>query len=200
MTNQLYFVFDSHCPWSYACLPLVNEVAKAYPEMELHLWHAAHYAGKDSPSQNLIDAVKSDSVVKFSKDYEANLSRKKNSQIAANVMSWLTNKQPQHALNVLNSIMQQHFVENSDMDIPSNFEDIMADLKLSPPAKAFKDKLSNDAQQIIEDIGEIQELIRMRSFPIMLLAMGDNAVLLDHSHYLKHPAKIVEAVKLELNK
>lgn len=200
MTNQLYFVFDSHCPWSYACLPLVNEIAKAYPEMELHLWHAAHFAGKDSPGNKQVQTAKSDSIARFSKEYEMNASTKKNSQIAANVMSWLANKQPQHALNVLNSIGERHFVQNIDMDIAGDFESMLSELKLSPPNKVFKDKLSGDAELILEDISEIQELIGRRSFPIMLLAMDDNAVLLDHSHYLKHPTKIVEAVAQELNK
>jgi len=198
--NQLYFVYDSHCPWSYACLPLVNAIADKYPEIELHVWHAAHYAGKDSPGVSQVKTVKHDSIAKFSSAYEANIVSKKDSQMCANVMAWLENKQPQHVLTVLNAITNSHFINNIDMESREDFESLLTDLKLSPPNKVFKDKLSNDAELILEDVGEIQELIGMRSFPILLLATGDNAVLLDHSHYLKHPAKIVEAVAQELNK
>jgi protein-disulfide isomerase-like protein with CxxC motif len=200
MMTQLYFVYDSHCPWSYACLPLVNAIVQKYPEMELHLWHAAHYAGKDSPGARQVQTVKNDSVAKFSREYEANIADKKNSQMAANVMAWLENKQPQHALTVLNAITQNHFNKNSEMDTREDFESLLTELKLSPPNKVFKSELSNDSHQILEDVGEIQELIGMRSFPILLVATGENAVLLDHSHYLKQPTKIIEAVELELNK
>ena len=200
MTTQLYFVYDSHCPWSYACLPLVKAIAENYPDMELHIWHAAHYAGSDSPGAKQVSTVKSEANVKFSSAYEANITTKKDSYMSANVMAWLANKQPQHALTVLNAITKSHFIDNNDMNTREEFETLLSDLKLSPPNKVFKNDLSNDANQIIEDVGEIQELIGMRSFPIMLLAVNESAVLLDHSHYLKQPAKIVEAVAQELNK
>jgi len=198
--TQLYFVYDSHCPWSYACLPLVNAIAQTYPDIELHLWHAAHYAGKDSPGAQQLSVVKKDSIAKFSSAYESDIGTKKDSQLAANVMAWVENKQPQHGLAVLNAITQKHFIDNQEMNSRSDFEALLTELKMSPPNKVFKDELSNDAHQILEDVGEVQELIGMRSFPIMLLATGENAVLLDHSHYLKHPTKIVEAVAQELSK
>lgn len=198
--TQLYFVYDSHCPWSYACLPLVNSIAKAYPDIELHLWHAAHYAGKDSPGAQQLSVVKKDSNAKFSSAYEANIGTKKDSQLAANVMAWIENKQPQHGLTVLNAVTERHFIDNQTMDSREDFESLLSELKMSPPNKVFKGELSNDAHQILEDVDEVQALIGMRSFPILLLATGENAVLLDHSHYLKHPAKIVEAVAQELNK
>ncbi len=200
MTTQLYFVYDSHCPWSYACLPLVNAIAENYPDMELHIWHAGHYAGSDSPGAKQVSTVKSEANVKFSSAYEANITTKKDSYMSANVMAWLANKQPQHALTVLNAITKSHFIDNNEMNTREEFETLLSDLKLSPPNKVFKNDLSNDANQIIEDVGEIQELIGMRSFPIMLLAVNESAVLLDHSHYLKQPAKIVEAVAQELKK
>ena len=37
----LYFIYDSHCPWSYATTPLVNAISEAYPEMNLNLMHCA---------------------------------------------------------------------------------------------------------------------------------------------------------------
>lgn len=200
MTTQLYFVYDSHCPWSYACLPLVNAISESYPDMELHIWHAAHYSGTDSPGAKQVSLVKSEANVKFSNDYEKNAASKKDSQMSANVMAWIANKQPKHALTVLNAITKNHFIDNQEMNTRNELETVLTELKLSPPNKVFKDELSNDAKQIIEDVGEIQELIGMQSFPIILLAMDENAVLLDHSHYLKQPKKIVEAVKLELAK
>lgn len=196
--NQLYFVFDSHCPWSYATLPLVNAIAKAFPKMTIHLWHTAHYQGTDSPSSKQITAVKQDSSVTFSNTYENTLRDNKNAIVAANVMAWAYNKQPKNALNLLNAMFNEHFGKGNPLTSQTDYNVMMSDYKLSPPAKVFKDKISNDAFQITEDVEEIQNLIGMRSFPIMLLAMDEKAVLLDHSHYLKHPQKIVEAVEQEL--
>ena len=49
MHPELYFIYDSHCPWSYAATPLVNALSENFPELEIHHWHCAHYDGSDSP-------------------------------------------------------------------------------------------------------------------------------------------------------
>ena len=69
MIPELYFIYDSHCPWSYAATAQVNELAKAYPEMKLHIWHCAHFDGSDSAGFKQVDAVAQQSSVKFAKDY-----------------------------------------------------------------------------------------------------------------------------------
>lgn len=198
MNSQLYFVYDSHCPWSYACLPLIKAIADSDLAIDIHFMHAAHYNGSDGPAKAQLKTVIADSNVSFGAEYSAQVSQSKDATFMANTMAWLVNKQPKQALAVLSALMEEHFQHNKSLANKAELIATLESLKLSPPGKIFKDKLSADAMQIVEDVNEIQELIGMRSFPIMLLAMGDNAVLLDHSHYLKHPDKIVEAIKLEL--
>ncbi|MCG7531608.1 protein-disulfide isomerase [Psychrobium sp. MM17-31] len=198
MNSQLYFVYDSHCPWSYACLPLIKAIANSDLAIDIHFMHAAHYNGSDGPAKAQLKTVIADSNISFGAEYSAQVSQSKDATLMANTMAWLVNKQPKQALAVLSALMEEHFQHNKSLANKAELTATLESLKLSPPGKIFKDKLSADAMQIVEDVNEIQELIGMRSFPIMLLAMGDNAVLLDHSHYLKHPDKIVEAIKLEL--
>ncbi|MGB0833007.1 MAG: protein-disulfide isomerase [Psychrobium sp.] len=198
MNSQLYFVYDSHCPWSYACLPLIKAIATSDLAIDIHFMHAAHYNGSDGPAKAQLKTVIADSNISFGAEYSAQVSQSKDATFMANTMAWLVNKQPKQALAALSALMEEHFQHNKSLANKAELTATLESLKLSPPVKIFKDKLSADAMQIVEDVNEIQELIGMRSFPIMLLAMGDNAVLLDHSHYLKHPDKIVEAIKLEL--
>lgn len=198
MNSQLYFVYDSHCPWSYACLPLIKAIANSDLAIDIHFMHAAHYNGSDGPAKAQLKTVIADSNISFGAEYSAQVSQSKDATFMANTMAWLVNKQPKQALAALSALMEEHFQHNKSLANKAELTATLESLKLSPPGKIFKDKLSADAMQIVEDVNEIQELIGMRSFPIMLLAMGDNAVLLDHSHYLKHPDKIVEAIKLEL--
>ena len=41
---ELFFLYDSHCPWSYAATPLINEINKAYPQINLQLWQSAFFS------------------------------------------------------------------------------------------------------------------------------------------------------------
>jgi hypothetical protein len=62
----------------------------------------------------------------------------------------------------------------------------------------FKEKLSKDAEFVISDVGELQELIGTTAFPALLLLVDEKAVLLNHFLYLENPKAIVEAIILEL--
>ena len=47
MAAELFFIYDSHCPWSYATTPLVNAVNNSLPEVVLNLWHCAYFSDAD---------------------------------------------------------------------------------------------------------------------------------------------------------
>jgi hypothetical protein len=78
-------------------------------------------------------------------------------------------------------------------------EDAIDNLKISPPAKAFKsDKFTKDSEAAFAEISEIQSIIGTDAIPALLLAYDDNLVLLNHNLYLNEPSKIVEAIKLQI--
>ena len=62
------------------------------------------------------------------------------------------------------------------------------------------EKLTKDAERIFHEIVELQNIIGTEAIPALLLAVGDNLILLNHNHYLATPSSIVEGIKLELNK
>ncbi|WP_372882700.1 protein-disulfide isomerase [Psychromonas sp.] len=195
MTPELFFIYDSHCPWSYASTALVNEIEKSYPEMVIHLWHCAHYDGTDSVGHVHVDSVAKQSGAKFGKEYIRYADSPKNSTMAANLMAWLQNKQPEKALTVLNALQAAHFIEGNPLTNKHDFNHIIERFKLSPPNKIFKEELSGEAQYTLSDINEVQEFMNTTAFPALLLTAGDNAVLLNHSLYLQKPQTIVQAVK-----
>ena len=49
---QLFFLYDSHCPWSYVATKLVNEINQAFPAITLNLWHAAYFDGKNDGTKS----------------------------------------------------------------------------------------------------------------------------------------------------
>ncbi|WNC69827.1 protein-disulfide isomerase [Thalassotalea nanhaiensis] len=198
MTTELFFIYDSHCPWSYASTALVNCINKAYPDMHIHLWHTAYYEGNDSPGKNAADTVSRQSAANFGMDYIRDADNAKDSYMAANVMAWVQNKQPEKALEVLNALQHQHFVENNPLTDKDDFDSVIGQFKFSPPAKVFKLDLSKDAEYVLGDIAEIQEVIQTTAFPALMLAVDDRLVMLNHNLYLTKPEKIVEAVELEL--
>lgn len=198
MTPELYFIYDSHCPWSYATTPLVNALEKAYPEMMIHLCHCAHYDGSDCAGYQQVDAVSKKSTVKFSQDHIRFADSPKNSTITANLMAWLQNKQPEKALPVLNALQTAHFIDGNPLGCKHDFTPIIEQFKLSPPNKVFKEELSEAAEYTLSDIAEIRELIGTNAFPVLLLSVGDSAVLLNHALYLTKPQAIIAAVKQEL--
>ena len=200
MNVELFYLFDSHCPWSYATTAIVNEAATAFPDMKVHLLHCARYDGDEGINDELLDAVKSDSDIKFSDAYVNNLSKAKDSTIAANLLSWTQYKAHKKALSLLNDLHQAHFLHGNELTSKDDFQAIIDRLKLSPPEKIFNiDKLSKDAESVLMEIEEFQEIIGTNAIPAILLAVDDNLVLLNHNLYLKSPKAIVDAIKLELN-
>lgn len=198
MPPELYFIYDSHCPWSYVSSALVNALTEAYPEMQIHAWHCVHYDGSDSVGLRQIDAVSKHSGVKFSKEYMRFADSPKDAVMTANLMAWLQKKQSAKVLPVLNALQKAHFNEGNPFTSKHDFSAIIEQFKLSPPNKVFRSELSDEAEYILADIAELQEFIGTNAFPALLLTQGDRAVLLDHSLYLKKPATIVNAVKKEL--
>ena len=198
MTPELYFIYDSHCPWSYASSALINALVQAYPEMGIHAWHCVHYDGCDSVGIKQLDAVAKHSCVKFAKEYIRFADSPKDAVMTANLMAWLQDKQPEKVLPVLNALQKAHFNEGTPFTSKHDFSAIIEQFKLSPPNKVFRSELSNEAEYILADIAELQEFIGTNAFPALLLTQGDKAVLLDHSLYLKKPELIVKAVKQEL--
>lgn len=194
----LHFIYDSHCPWSYAATPLVNAISEAYPEMNLNLTHCAHFNGTDAAGQEQVDAVLKLSAVKFSKEHIRYVNSPKNSIKTANLMAWMQSKQPNKLLPVLNALQKAHFIEGNPLDCKHDFNNIVEQFKLSPSNKVFKDELSSDAEFVLGDITEIQELIETTAFPVMLVMVDDQGIFIDHSQYLGQPLEVVEFLKKEL--
>jgi putative protein-disulfide isomerase len=202
---QLFFLYDSHCPWSYAATPLVNEIHKAYPQIKLHLWHSAFFSSLNETETQLddqeINQVEQLANIRFSSDYRNALAQKINSTLSANILAWAQLKAPDSALSLLNAIQEEHFGQGNSLKNQDDFASIIAKLKLSPPAKVFKsDKLSKDAQGLVQEVFDLQEIIATEAIPALLLAIDDELILLNHNYYLTQPEAIVEAVTIELNK
>lgn len=201
---QLFFLYDTHCPWSYVVTPLINELTKTFPDIELHLWHAAFFDGKnDNHTQNKeseLAKVEELAGTHFSSAYTKIVNQNTNSILSANLMTWAQNKTPTLVLKLLNAIQQAHFEQGNKLAIPSDFDEIIASLKISPPAKIFKDKLNKDVLIQLEEIFELQEIIETDAIPALLLAIDDQLILLNHNFYLTEPESIIDAVQLELKK
>ena len=202
---ELFFLYDTHCPWSYVATPLVNEIHKAFPDITLHLWHSAFFDGENNSSINAreyeLKEVETLAGIHFSAKYQAMLKQNKNSILSANLMTWALHKTPNLALALLNTIQKSHFEQGNPLSSQPDFNEIIALLKLSPPAKVFKsDKLSKDTLVQLEEVFSLQEIINTEAIPALLLAVDDQLILLNHNFYLTQPSAIVDAVQLELNK
>lgn len=201
MATELFFIYDTHCPWSYATTALVNEITQTLPKIKVHLFHIAHYEGDSHVTRDTVDAVCADSNLNFGQSYQQGLDRAKDSGVAANLMAWTQNKAPHAALPLLNSLQQAHFQQGNELQNLDEIEDIIKEHKLSPPAKIFnRDKFIKEAELGLHDIEELQEIIGTSAFPALLLANDENLVLLNHNLYLANPKAIIEAVELELGK
>ncbi|MEW6991280.1 hypothetical protein AADZ91_11365 [Colwelliaceae bacterium 6441] len=201
MSSELFFIYDSHCPWSYAATPLVKNICNAFPEMRLQLMHCAYYDGDNHVTANTIEAVESLSKVSFNQSYLATLTHSKDSTLAANLLTWVQHKSNKHALPLLVAMQKAHFEEGNPLTEKDTVQPLIDELKLSPPAKAFKiEKLTKDAEFVYHDIEELQEIIGTKAIPALLLAHDEKLILLNHNFYLEYPEKIVEAVKAELEK
>ena len=202
---HLFFIYDSHCPWSYVTTKLVNEINNAFPDITLNLWHTAFFDGKSaeatSTKTNKIKEVEKVANIHFSSEYQKNLEQKKNSILSANLMTWAQHKTPSLALPLLNALQKAHFEQGNELTTQEDLNEIISELKLSPPAKVFRsDKLSKDTLIQREEIFSLQEIIDTEAIPALLLAIDDQLILLNHNFYLIQPHAIVEAVQLELNK
>ncbi len=204
MAAELFFIYDTHCPWSYATTPLVNAVSQSLPEVSINLWHCGYFSDGDAGStitkQQLVQ-VKELSTVKFSPAYVDKLPQGKDSTLCTNLMTWAANKTPQKALELLNKLQATHFGTGNELHKSSDLDSIVSDLKLSPPAKVFNNsKLSTDAEAQIHEIYALQNIISTQAIPALLLAVNDELILLNHNLYIGDPAAIVEAINLELTK
>ena len=202
---ELFFLYDTHCPWSYVATPLVNEIHNAFPDITLHLWHTAFFDGKNESSikvkESELKEVETLADIRFSNKYQEALKETKSSILSANLMTWALHKTPNLALPLLNAIQVAHFDQGNQLTSQTDFDEIINTLKLSPPAKVFKsDKLSKDTLIQLEEIFALQEIINTEAIPALLLAVGDQLILLNHNFYLTQPSAIVEAVQIELNK
>ena len=201
MSAELFFIYDSHCPWSYATTQLVNEIAKALPKIKIHFLHGAYFDGDDIINGKQILAVKQASNVDFSDLYMSKREQTKDSTLAANVLAWADQKSPKQTLALLNAIQYAHFQQGKELKNVADIEEIINELKLSPPSKTLTlEKLSKDAERNINEIFEIQEIIGTKAIPALLLTNNDNVILMNHNFYLKEPTAIVDAIKLELKK
>lgn len=204
MAAELFFIYDSHCPWSYAATPLVNAVNQALPEVALNLWHCAYFSDADGENiitKQQIAQVKELSSVNFSPDYMSKLTQGKDSTLCANLMTWAVGKTPQQALALLNALQAAHFSAGNDLSEQADLNDIIDEFKLSVPAKVInKTKLTTDAAAQVHEIYALQDIIGTQAIPALLLAIDDELILLNHNFYLEDPNTIVDAIKLELNK
>jgi protein-disulfide isomerase-like protein with CxxC motif len=201
MNAELFFIYDTHCPWSYATTSLVNCISEAFPEMKLNLFHSARYEGDELITPLTLDAIVNDSNTTFSASYIDNLTQEKDSTISANLLAWAQVKAPQLVLPLINTIEKLHFEKGLALTTEVDFIDIITEYKISPPSKVFNnDKLTKEAESIIHHITEFQELMNTDAIPALLLAVEDNLILLNHNLYLKQPECIVEAINLEFNK
>ncbi|NMP16380.1 protein-disulfide isomerase [Thalassotalea sp. Y01] len=198
MNAELFFIYDSHSPWSYASSALVEQIHKAFADMPIHLWHIAYFDGNDSPGKKQAQQVAEQSAADFGMDYLQYADDSKDSLMSANFMAWAANKQPHQAIAILRALQQQHFVDNNPFLDKEDFQSLCDTFKLSPPGKVFKDTLTRDAEYALAEIDEIQQVINTKAFPALLLAVDDNLVLLNHNLYLTKPEAIIDAIKMEL--
>ncbi|MAG75711.1 MAG: hypothetical protein CL811_03025 [Colwelliaceae bacterium] len=200
MSTQVYFIYDSHCPWSYAATPLVAAIEKQLPNVKVHYLHCGLYDGDNGVDKKTTGTVTDLSGIKFNKAYLGKLNENKDSTLGANLMAWSQSKCPEKSLAILEALQQAHFVEGNPLVTADDVAGIVKSLRLTPPAKCLQsEKLSKDAEFNMADIEEIQEIIGTRHIPALLLAHNDDLVLLNHNLYLLEPAAIVDAINKEIN-
>lgn len=199
MAAELFFIYDTHCPWSYVTTRLVNQIHQAHPEINIQLFHCGRYQGDDGINPRQLGEVSKQSDIKFNDKYRDALSQPLDSTMAANLMAWVENKANHTALPVLNALQKAHFEDGVSFDNAQDFDQIVGQFKLSPPSKVFnRDKYSKDAENALADIEELQGFINTSAIPALLLAVDEELILLNHNFYLSQPSAIVEAVELEL--
>ena len=194
----LYFIYDTHCPWSYATTPVVAELLQAFDFTETHLLHCAYFNGKDAPKKGQVEQVSQTSSVVFGDEFLKQANNRTNSIKAANFMSWVQSKQADKEFELLQALQQQHFVEGNSLNTREDFDKIINQYKLSPSNKVFKDVISHEAESVLAGIAEIGEAIGTSAFPVLVMTQGDEAIFIDHSQHLAMPKNVVEEVRAEL--
>jgi len=201
MNFELFFIYDSHCPWSYASTPLVTEIVQHFPNAQLHAWHSAHFQGDIAINAKQIQQVTDTSQVVFSNQYREQLEHYQDSVLVANLMAWVEKKLPDQYLSLLQALQIAHFEHANSLTNADQLNEILQSFHLSPPSKVLNaDKLTKDAEYNLLNIIEMQDIIGTQAIPALLLAVDSNLVLLNHNLYLNNPKNIIEAVKIELAK
>ncbi len=200
MSAELIFIYDSHCPWSYAATELVELVEKSIPEIAIQLMHCGYFDGDIKVELKTVNEVKELSSVTFSDTYLQSLPENKDSTVAANLMAWAQNKSSYSAFSLLKALQRAHFVDGNPLSSKENVEPIIDALKLSPPAKSLKsESFTKDAEISIHEVYEIQDIIGTSAIPALLLVNNDDLVLLNHNLYLETPEMFVDAIRQEIN-
>ncbi|WP_440873818.1 hypothetical protein [Thalassotalea sp. PLHSN55] len=199
MSTELFFLYDSHCPWSYKATQLVKHIHQAYPKITVNLFHCGHFDGDQVLTRENINAVEEHCACEFNESYLATLAQAKDSTLALNLLSWAQNRAPKKAFELLQALQNLHFEQGNALSSYEELSDTIEQLKLSPPSKVFTlAKYTKDAEMALQSVVEIQEIIGTEAIPALLLAIDDRLILLNHNLYLTDPEKIIEAVKLEL--
>lgn len=199
MSAELFFIYDSHCPWSYAATPLINEIAEQLPQLPIHFWHAAYFEGDEKVTDKQLTSVQEASNIHFAKSYELQTDSTKDSTLAANILAWTDHKAHNQTLPLLNRIQEAHFQQGKAVDTPADIISICDELKLSPPKKALtNEKLSKEAETTLHHIFDMQDVIGTKAIPALLLAVNDNLILLNHNLYLLEPKAIIDTIQAEL--
>jgi protein-disulfide isomerase-like protein with CxxC motif len=199
MSQALYFIYDSHCPWSYATASLLTDLVKAFPEIHVNTLHCAYYNGSDSAGFKQVKEVEKQSKIRFSQEYMRFVDSPKTAIITANLMAWITSKQEEKALPILNALQKAHFIDGNPLGHKRDFTEILDSYKLSVPNKVFSDTLSSDANIVLADLQELQEFMGTTSFPALLLVNKDNATLLNHAAYLNDHNGLIKDVARLIN-
>jgi putative protein-disulfide isomerase len=200
MSAELIYIYDTHCPWSYVTTPLVNEIAQAFPETKLHLWHSAHFDNQ-TISKDLLDTVADESGLTFSAPYLKSLATAKDSTLAANFMTWVQQKNNRVTLEVLNALQTLHFEQANELVEKEDLKSIVDEFKLSPPTKVFNNNhFTKDAGIVLHDIEELREIMGTSAIPALLLVLDEQLILFNHNLYLQTPKAIIDAIQIELNK
>lgn len=199
MSFELFFLYDTHCPWSYRTSVLVDEIVKTYPNTPIHLMHCARFDGEQALNDSTMMAVNEVAQYQFSEEYINQRNQPLDSTLAANLMSWTQNRATKQAWPLLKALFEAHFEQGNVLENEDELEEIVRELKLSPPAKVFTtSKFTKDAEAALGDIHEFQQIIGTEAIPALLMAIGERLVLLNHNLYLTQPKEIVAAVELEL--
>lgn len=200
MKAQLYFIYDCLCPWSYTATRLINAVDEQLgAQVETMLLNECRYENGELPSLAQVKQAEEISEFQFSNAYKAAIDTPQASTVTANLMAWVTRKATDKALPLLNAIQKRWFEQGLAINDADDLESVFNELKLSPPAKALKTaQPSKDAAYDLAEIESISEFTQTTAIPALLLAVGDNLILLSHNYYLNQPEAIVNAIKLEL--